>query len=145
MWELIRINKRNSVLLLMTMAACLITLGIIIGIAVAGPDGGTLGMIIAAAIWAILTIISFSAGDQILLGASNAREVSHNVHPQLFNIVEEMSIASGLPMPKVYIIDDPSPNAFATGAIRNRPAWRLRRGFWESSTATSFRGLSRMR
>jgi heat shock protein HtpX len=115
MWELIRINKRNSVLLLTTMAICLLALGVIIGMAVAGPDGGTFGLLIAGGIWLILTIISFSSGDQILLSASNAVPVTHDVHPQLFNVVEEMSIAAGLPVPKVYIINDPSPNAFATG------------------------------
>lgn len=115
MWELIRINKRNSVLLLTTMAACLLAMGVVIGMAVAGPDGGTLGLVIAGGIWLILTIISFSSGDQILLSASNAVPVTHDVHPQLFNVVEEMSIAAGLPVPKIYIINDPSPNAFATG------------------------------
>ena len=74
-----------------------------------------LGLIIATAIWLILTIISFLGGDQILLKASDAVPVTHEVHPQLFNVVEEMSIAAGLPMPKVYIINDPAPNAFATG------------------------------
>jgi len=115
MWELISINKRNSVLLLVTMACCLIALGVVIGIAIGGPDGGTWGVLIAVAIWVVLTLISFSAGDQILLSASNAVPITHDVHPQLFNVVEEMAIASGLPMPKVYIINDPAPNAFATG------------------------------
>jgi heat shock protein HtpX len=115
MWELIRINKRNSALLLTTMAACLLALGVVIGMAVAGPDGGTIGLLIAGGIWLMLTIISFSSGDQILLSATNAVPVTHDVHPQLFNVVEEMSIAAGLPVPKIYIINDPSPNAFATG------------------------------
>jgi len=115
MWELIRINKRNSVLLLMLMAVCLLVLGAVIGMAIRGPDGGMLGLMIATGIWVVLTLISFSSGDQILLAASNAVSVTHNVHPQLFNVVEEMAIASGLPMPKVYIINDPAPNAFATG------------------------------
>jgi heat shock protein HtpX len=61
-------------------------------------------------------LISFSSGDQILLAASKAKPVTHDVHPQLFNVVEEMKIAAGLPaMPKIYIINDPAPNAFATG------------------------------
>jgi heat shock protein HtpX len=115
MWELIRINKRNSVILLVLMALCLVGLGAIIGMAVRGPDGLMLGLMIATGIWVVLTLISFSSGDQILLAASNAVSVTHNVHPQLFNVVEEMAIASGLPMPKVYIINDPAPNAFATG------------------------------
>jgi len=115
MWELIRANKRNSIVLMSLMAACLLVLGFVIGTVFFGRDGGFFGLIIAGAIWLVLTMISFSGGDQILLAASKAQRVTHDVHPQLFNIVEEMSIASGLPMPKVYIINDPAPNAFATG------------------------------
>ncbi len=77
---------------------------------------GLFGVAIAAAIWLVLALVSFSSGDQILLAASGAKQVTHDVHPQLFNVVEEMKIAAGLPaMPKVYIINDPAPNAFATG------------------------------
>ena len=87
MWELIRANKRNSIVLLVIMAACLMLLGFIIGLSFFGPDGGFFGLIIATAIWLILTAISFSSGDQILLAASKAKPVTHDVHPQLFNIV----------------------------------------------------------
>ena len=97
------------------MASCLIALGLIIGMAWAGRNGGMFGILIALGIWLVLTLISFSAGDQILLTASGATPVTHEVNPRLFNVVEEMSIAAGLPVPKVYIINDPSPNAFATG------------------------------
>ena len=97
------------------MAAVLIGLGFVIGLVFFGPNGGFFGLIIATAIWLILTMVSFSSGDQILLASSRARPVTHDVHPQLFNVVEEMSISAGLPMPKVYIIADPAPNAFATG------------------------------
>ena len=116
MWELIRANKRNSIVLMTLMAAVLLLLGFIIGLSFFGPDGGFFGLIIATAIWLILTAVSFSSGDQILLAASKAVPVTHDVHPQLFNVVEEMKIAAALPaMPKVYIINDPAPNAFATG------------------------------
>jgi heat shock protein HtpX len=116
MWELIRANKRNSILLLITMAVCLILLGFFIGIGFFGPEGGFIGIIIATVIWLILTAVSFSQGDQIFLAASKAKLVTHDVHPQLFNVVEEMKIAAALPaMPKIYIINDPAPNAFATG------------------------------
>jgi len=116
MWELIRANKRNSIILMTLMAAVLLLLGFIIGLSFFGPDGGFLGLIIAAAIWLLLTMISFSSGDQILLAASKAQPITHDVHPQLFNVVEEMKIAAALPaMPKIYIIPDPAPNAFATG------------------------------
>ena len=116
MWELIRANKRNSIFLMAVMALVLLALGFVIGMVFIGPEGGLFGLMIATVIWLILTLISFSSGDQILLAASKAREVTHDVHPQLFNVVEEMKIAAGLPkMPKVYIINDPAPNAFATG------------------------------
>jgi len=115
MFELIRANKRNSIILMLLMAVVLLLLGYIIGIVAVGPDGGFTGLIIATAIWLLLTLISFSSGDQILLASSKAVPVTHEDHPQLFNVVEEMAISAGLPVPKVYIIPDHSPNAFATG------------------------------
>jgi heat shock protein HtpX len=116
MWELIRANKRNSIILMVLMAATLLFLGYIIGAAFFGREAGFTGLIIATAIWLILAMVSFSNGDQILLAASKAKPVTHEEYPQLFNIVEEMKIAAGLPaMPKIYIIPDPAPNAFATG------------------------------
>ncbi len=116
MWELIRANKRNSIILMVLMAVVLLLLGFIIGLSFFGRDGGFFGLIIATALWLILTAVSFSGGDRILLAASKAQPVTHDVHPQLFNVVEEMKIAAALPaMPKVYIIPDPAPNAFATG------------------------------
>ena len=117
MWELIRANKRSSIVLMVMMAFMLLILGFVIGFAVTkSPAGGFVGLMIATVIWIVLTLISFSSGDQILLAASRAQLVTHDVHPQLFNVVEEMKIASALPaMPKIYIINDPAPNAFATG------------------------------
>jgi heat shock protein HtpX len=119
MWELIKVNKRNSAILMVVMALVLLGLGYVIGFALAprvGPEAGWIGLAIAAGLWVVMALVSLSAGDQILLTASRAKQVDHDVHPQLFNVVEEMKIAAGLPaMPKVYIIDDPAPNAFATG------------------------------
>jgi len=116
MWELIRANKRNSIILMTVMAAVLLLLGSIIGLAIAGPDGGFFGLAVALVVWLMLTLISLSSGDQIFLAASHAKPVTQDVHPRLFNVVEEMTIAAGLgKMPKIYIINDPAPNAFATG------------------------------
>ena len=116
MWELIAVNKRNSIILLASMAAVLAGMGYLIGLLFAGPQGGFIGLAAAAGLWAFLSLISFSQGDQILLASSRAMEVGPDVHPMLFNVVEEMTLAAGLPkMPKVYIIPDESPNAFATG------------------------------
>jgi len=116
MWELIRANKRNSIILIVLMAVVLLLLGFVIGLGFFGTEGGFFGLLIAFAVWLVLSLVSFSSGDRIFLAASKAVPVTHDVHPQLFNIVEEMKIAAGLPaMPKVYIINDPAPNAFATG------------------------------
>ena len=103
-------------MLLSLMAACLILIGFVIGLAFGGPNGGYFGIVIATVVWLVLTLISFSSGDQILLAASRATKVTAEVHPQLFNVVEEMTIAANLPkMPKIYIINEQAPNAFATG------------------------------
>jgi heat shock protein HtpX len=70
----------------------------------------------AGAFLAIFTSIgSYWYSDKIVLRMTKAHEVSKAEAPELYNIVENLSIAAGLPMPKVYIVDDPSPNAFATG------------------------------
>lgn len=116
MWELIKENQRKSWIIFIAMGVCLILLGYIIGLATLPPDGGAVGAIVALGLWIILSFVSFYSGDSIILAMSNAREVTHDVHPQLFNIVEEMKLAANLPvMPRIYIINDPAPNAFATG------------------------------
>jgi heat shock protein HtpX len=116
MWELIRANKRKSLVLFIAMGACLLLLGYSIGATWLGPNGGTAGIVIASTIWFFMSLASYFSGDSILLATSKAHLVSKDMQPQLFNVVEEMKIAAGLPsMPKVYIIHDPAPNAFATG------------------------------
>jgi len=116
MWELIRANKRKSLILFISMGICLVLLGYFVGAVFFPPDGGTAGIVIALGVWFFMSLISYFSGDSILLAVSKAQEVSHDVHPQLFNIVEEMKIAANLPvMPKVYIVAEEAPNAFATG------------------------------
>ncbi len=116
MWELIQSNKRKTMLLLFGMGVALVLLGYLIGSYFYPGGGGVFGIVFALLIWFILSMISYTSGSSILLSVSNAREVTPDVHQQLFNIVEEMQIASSLPkMPKVYIINDAAPNAFATG------------------------------
>ena len=115
-WELIHANKRKSMVLFIGMGTVLMGLGYIIGTVYAPPNGGYVGLFIAIIVWVVMATISYFGGDSILLSVSQAKEVTHDVHPQLFNIVEEMKIASGLSiMPKVYIIPEQAPNAFATG------------------------------
>lgn len=116
MWELIAANERRSLMLFVGMATVLVLLGYFIGEVTLGKGGGTIGIIIAVAVWVILSAASVFGGPDIVLRMSHAKEVTPDVHPQLFNVVEEMKIAAQLPkMPKVYIIDEKAPNAFATG------------------------------
>jgi heat shock protein HtpX len=63
----------------------------------------------------MLSLGSYFAGDQLVLTASNAKPVDETTAPQLMNVVREMAIAANIPMPKVHVIDDSAPNAFATG------------------------------
>jgi len=98
------------------MLLLLAALGAAIGGAVLPPDGVFLGVAVAAGLWIIMTLVAYFQGDNILLAASGAREIKKEDHPQLFNVVEEMTIASRLPkMPRVFIINDQAMNAFATG------------------------------
>ncbi len=109
-------NRRNSVLLSLVVVLLLGALGFAIG----GAAGGSVGYgAVAAAIALIVgfasALIAFYAGDAIVLASSGAKEVDANSAPQFFNVVQEMATAAGVPMPRVYIIDDTAPNAFATG------------------------------
>ena len=115
MWELIAANKRKSVILLTVMAMAMIGAGMLIGQAIV-PGAWLVGGFFALILWLILSLVSYYSGDAIFLASAGAREIQQTDHPTLFNIVEEMKIASGLPaMPRIYIIDDPRPNAFAVG------------------------------
>lgn len=113
MHELIRENRLKSIGLLGMLAIVLVALGYFIGGAFG--IGGHPGIAIAAVIWIVMCLVSYFAGDSILLTMSRARRIEKRDHPRLFNVVEEMSIASGMPVPKIYIIDDQGMNAFATG------------------------------
>lgn len=116
MWELIQANRRKSLILFISLGFTLLLLGYFLGGAYYPDGGGFIGIFFALIIWGILSLISYFSGSKILLAVSGAKEVTKEVHPQLFNVVEEMKISAGLPvMPKVYIINEIAPNAFATG------------------------------
>src|ERR671914_1063729 len=112
----VAVNRRNSLLLIAAFLAFIAVFGYVIGYAWIGdPVSALFGLVLAFVVGTISGLVSYYAGDRMVLAASRAREVTHDEAPQLFNVVEEMTIASGLPMPKVYIIEDSAPNAFATG------------------------------
>jgi len=109
-------NKRNSVLLVVLVTLVLSVFGYVIGYAVSGDATGAFVAVgIALGLSVISGLGSYFGGDQIVLKSSGARELSRRQFPALFDVVEEMAIAGGVPMPRVYLIEDPSPNAFATG------------------------------
>ena len=114
MWEQIRDNRVKSVILVAAMAGVLLALGYFIGLAFFGSE--IAGLVIALIIWVIMSLVAYFEGDSIFLSISKARKIERDDHPRLYNIVEEMKIASGMErMPDIYIIDDPALNAFATG------------------------------
>ncbi len=109
-------NRRNSLVLIGIVTLLLAALGFTIGYATTGYVEGAFGVTtIAIVISMLLSIGSYFAGDKLVLAASGAKEVSQEAAPQLMNVVREIAIAANVPMPKVYIIDDTAPNAFATG------------------------------
>ena len=114
MWEQIRDNRIRSAVLVAGMGILLLLIGFFIGYAFL--DDPLIGMIIAIIVWVIMNLVALLQGDNIILGISGAKKVGPDDHPRLYNVVEEMKIASGLEkMPDIYIIDDPALNAFATG------------------------------
>ena len=123
MWEAIKANKRKSLFIIILMGLLLAALGGSIG-GFIYPEQYQQGILIgigaAFLLWFILTLTALFQGKNILLALSGAREVSHSDAPQLFNIVEEMQIAAALPkMPKVFIMEERAPNAFAVGTPEN--------------------------
>jgi heat shock protein HtpX len=115
MWELIRANKRRAALMAGLMAGLLLAVGYVVG-EIAAPGAGLAGLTLAFLVWVGLCLASYYNGDRILLAVSGARRIRKQDHPVLWNVVEEMCIASGLStMPAVYIIDQAAPNAFAAG------------------------------
>jgi heat shock protein HtpX len=112
MYELIAANKRNSWMLAVIMLALLCALGFFIGQA---WGAWQIGVAVALIIALVMALTSFFGGASIVMGVSGAREIEKRDNPQLFNVVEEMAIAGGLPMPRVFVINDSAPNAFATG------------------------------
>jgi heat shock protein HtpX len=140
MWEQIRSNQMKSAFLIGILGALLLAIGYFLGSAFA--ENGIAGLIIAAAVWGIMLLIAFFQGDNILLSVAGARKITRDDHPRLYNVVEEMKIASGLEkMPEVYIIDDPAMNAFATGRSKDRTAVTVTSGLLQNLNRDELQGV----
>ena len=127
MLEEIARNKRRSVIVIALFILVWAGIGALLGALFAGSSSSPLGGIapgvgIAAVIAASCAVYAYTSGDRLVLAVSRARPADPGQYRQLHNIVEEMAISAGLPKPAVYVIEDPSPNAFATGVSPNRAA-----------------------
>ncbi len=141
MWEIIRANRRRSVALVASLAALLLAVGYALG-ELARPGAGSLGLGSAFLVWLGLALAAYFSGDRILLAASRARRIRREHHPVLWNVVEEMCIASGLArLPEIYIIDEQAPNAFATGRDPERSALAVTAGLLESLDRDELQGV----
>lgn len=137
--DLIAANKRNSVLLVTGFVLFTIAVAMVFALAIiyyvapgATFEANLVRSLIVGAIVAgisiLFTMFSFYRGDKMILTMSGARPIEHKDDPQLFNVVEEVAIAAGVPMPKVYLIDDSAPNAFATGRDPEHASVAITRG-----------------
>ncbi len=138
MYEAIAVNRRNTLLLIAVMTGVLMLLGYALGLYLGLGEGGLIIAGIVALVW---MGISYFSGDSILLAASRARVIQKADHPQLFNVVEELTIAAGLPMPKIYIIEDSAPNAFATGRDPERASVAITTGLLEKLDRAQLQGV----
>jgi heat shock protein HtpX len=135
-------NRRNSVLLIVLVTLLLAALGFAIGYGTTGAVAGAVGVTTGAVVLGLLLAAgSYFAGDKLVLATSGAREVSQQSAPQLMNVVQEMALAAGVPMPKVYIIDDTAPNAFATGRDPNHASVAITTGLLEKLDREELQGV----
>ena len=127
-------------ILVAALALVLLLLGYFLGEAFLGS--GLFGLIIALVIWAVMNLIAYFQGGALILSLSRARKIGPDDYPRLWNVVEEMKIASGLEkMPDVYIIDDPATNAFATGRDPKHAAVTVTSGLLQKMNRDELQGV----
>src|SRR5690242_17853793 len=128
MFELVRSNKRRSVLLVAGFVLVVVAIGLVVGMLV---GLGWWGIAIALVLSGGLAFASYWKSDAVALHVSRAQPADPEVYKRLHNLVEGLCIASGLPKPRVYIVDDPAPNAFATGRNPQHAAIAVTTGLLE--------------
>lgn len=138
MFELIRSNKRRSMLLV---AGFVLVVGLV-GAAIGAVVGnGLVFTLVALAFSGTVAFASYWRADKIALAVSRARPAPPEEYQRLHNLVEGLCIAGGLPKPGVYIIDDPAPNAFATGRNPNHAAIAVTTGLLEKLNRVELEGV----
>ncbi len=126
-------NQLKTFLLMAALGALLVAIGGYMG----GKNGATLALIIAF----VMNIGSYWFSDKVVLSMYHAQEVTESEAPDLFHLVSQLVTKAGLPMPKVYIIPDPSPNAFATGRNPSHAAVAVTEGILQLLTWEELAGV----
>ncbi len=111
MYNAIAANKRNTILIMVVFVALISALGFVVSYFF-GNTSITLWVMAGALIYAL---IQYFAAGKLAVAMTGAQEIQKSDNPRLYRTVENLSITLGMPMPKVYLINDPAPNAFATG------------------------------
>lgn len=137
MYSEIAANKRKTFYILFGFIAFVALLAVGYGYYV-GNFGFTVGILIGAVIYAAITYYS---GSKMALSVNGAVEIQKSDNPRLWRVVENLSITEGMPMPKVYIMNDPAPNAFATGRDPQHSAVCATTGLLEIMTDTELEGV----
>jgi heat shock protein HtpX len=138
MFELIRSNKRRSVALV----GVFVVIAALIGLAAGYVAGfGWWGFAIAMVIAGVAAFLSYWKADSIALAVSRAQPADPQEYRRLYNLVEGLCIASGLPQPRIYVVDDPAPNAFATGRNPQHAAIAVTTGLLEKLNRVELEGV----
>ncbi len=141
-YDQIAINKRNSVFLTIAIASGLGLTAYVIGTVVTlRTSGGLVAALIAIGVALAGAIVSYRAGDRIVLRISGARPLAAEEQPVLRDVVDELAVAANIPPPAVYLIDDSAPNAFATGRDPSRAALAVTSGLLEQLDREELQGV----
>jgi heat shock protein HtpX len=141
-FEQISANRRNSFLMAAFVVALLALLGFTIGYAVSGSLEGAVAVTgLATLLGGASGAFTYFAGDSLVLAVSQAHQVDETQAPKLMNVVRELSIAANIPMPKVYVIDDSAPNAFATGRDPKHASVAITTGLLEKLDREELQGV----
>jgi heat shock protein HtpX len=103
--------------------------------------GGPVGVVIALVIAGVTSFVAYRSSDAVALRVSRAKPASEDEYPRYHNIVEGLCIASGLPKPRLYVVDDPAPNAFATGRNPRHAAVAVTTGLLEKLNRVELEGV----
>jgi len=136
--DLIASNKRRTVFLIFSFVLILVAVGSAAGLVLGNP---VIGTVIALIISSVMSVTSYWKSDVIALAVSRAKPADEIEYKRLHNLVEGLCIAGGLPKPRIYVIDDPAPNAFATGRNPKNAAVAVTSGLLEKLDRVELEGV----